>query len=342
MIDMNRSDFGSILDSIVIPDGTPEEQINKQVFPISQASVEMLPSSLFRYRPMGGNQIEAFEKDIIYAVTADMYNDPYDTLIKCDREGIKEYLKHLLSVDSLSKLKAFIQQGNDIPDEIKKGSPTAPWDKIKEKLLEVEDFHSLQVSIDGLINKLSSQIDLFFPVLAKTAKTFSAYACFSEVVDSILMWSHYASSHKGFVLEYDFRPTLANPIKNMVILPVIYSEERFDASAFMLWAFVTFCGSTLKNPDITAHMKMALHKSLDWKYENEWRMIEGTPRKPFDNTPSAVVYKPRAVYYGCEMDLDKKQRLHEIAVSKGIKEYQMYIDIYSSKYEMRYRTYVPV
>ncbi len=32
-------------------------------------------------------------------------------------------------------------------------------------------------------------------------------------------------------------------------------------------------------------------------------MIEGSPRNPFDKTPSAVVYKPKAIYYGCEMDL---------------------------------------
>lgn len=339
---MNRSEFGVILNSIVVPDGTAEDEINKRVFPISQASFDMMPSSLYRYRPDGDNQIDAFEKDVTYALTADMYNDPYDTLIKCDKDGIKAYLRQLLSVETLSQLRAFIQQGNDIPEEIKKGNPSAPWNKIKDKLLDVEDVHFWQANIDATLSQLSSQIDFYFPILAKTAKRFSAYACFSEVVDSILMWSHYASSHKGFVLEYDFKSTLENPIKNMLILPVIYSDERFDASAFMLWAFMTFWGSELKSPDVTAHMKVALHKSLDWEYEKEWRMIEGTPRNPFDKTPSAVVYKPKAVYYGCEMDLEKKQRLHEIASSKGIMEFEMYIDIYSSKYEMKYRPYVPV
>lgn len=339
---MNRSDFGNILDSIVVPDGTPVEEINKRVFPISQASFEMMPSSLFRYRPDGDNQIDAFKRDVIYAVTADMYNDPYDTLIKCDKDGIKAYLRQLLSVETLSQLKAFIQQGNDIPKEVKKGNPNAPWDILKDKLLEVDDIHSWQGNIEASLSQLYSQIDIFFPIIAQTAKCFSAYACFSEVVDSILMWSHYASSHKGFVLEYDFRQTLANPIKNMLILPVIYSEERFDASAFMLWAFMELFGVKLNNPDVTAHMKVALHKSLDWEYEKEWRMIESTPRNPFDETPSAVVYKPKAIYYGCKMDSGKKQRLHEIAVSKGIKEFEMYIDIYSSKYEMRYRPYVPM
>lgn len=104
---MNRSDFGNNLDSILVPDGTPVEEINKRVFPISQASFDMMPSRLFRYRPDGDNQIDAFERDVIYAVTADMYNDPYDTLIKCDKDGIKAYLRQLLSMETLSQLKTF-------------------------------------------------------------------------------------------------------------------------------------------------------------------------------------------------------------------------------------------
>ena len=31
-------------------------------------------------------------------------------------------------------------------------------------------------------------------------------ACFSERVDSSIMWSHYADSHKGFCLEYKVKP----------------------------------------------------------------------------------------------------------------------------------------
>ena len=33
--------------------------------------------------------------------------------------------------------------------------------------------------------------------------------CFSEVYDSMLMWSHYADNHKGFLLAYDI-----NDLKN--------------------------------------------------------------------------------------------------------------------------------
>lgn len=335
---MNRSDFSKILHSIVVPDGVDVDEINKRVLPISQASYEMLPNRLFRYRPCGEEQIDAFANDAIYAVTADKYNDPYDTLVKCDAGAIMGLFRSLLSVDTIMRLKAWIQEGNEIPDAIKQGSPDAPWKIIRERLLAVTDATTLHGSIEKYLEQLSSQMNVLFPIIAKFSKRFAAYACFSEAVESILMWSHYADSHKGFVLEYDFRPTLANPINNMLVLPVIYSNERLDASAYMAWAFLTLNGSRVPNPDTMAHIKVSLHKSLEWEYEREWRMIDGTPRSnPFDTAPSVVHYKPNAIYYGCEMALKDKQHLHEIAVAKGIKEFEMYIDLYSSKYVMKYR-----
>jgi hypothetical protein len=39
------------------------------------------------------------------------------------------------------------------------------------------------------------------------------------------------------------------------------------------------------------------------------------------------------------MPLDDKRKLHEIAQNKGVKEYDMYIDFASEKYEMLYRAY---
>lgn len=337
---MNRSDFAKILNSIVVPEGIDADEIRRRVFPISQASFEMLPNRLFRYRPCGKEQIDALANDAIYAVTADKYNDPYDTLVKCNADAIKDLFRSLLSVDTVMRLKAYIQAGNDIPDEIKRGSPGATWEVIKKQLLALTDTNALQGNIERFLEQLSSQMIVFFPIIAKFSKRFAAYACFSEAVDSILMWSHYADSHKGFVLEYDFRPALANPIKNTLLLPVVYSDDRFDASAYMVWAFLTLFGSRVPKPDLMAHIKASLFKSLEWEYEKEWRMIDGTPRNnPFDTTPSVINYKPNAIYYGCEMVFEDKQQLHEIAVAKGIKEYEMYIDLYSSKYEMRFREY---
>lgn len=332
---MNRTEFAKILNSLVVPQGTPAEEVNSKVCPISEAAFQMMPKSLFRYRAFNDRTLEAFEKDIIYAVTADKYNDPYDTLVKSDIDGIKAYLRKAFSVETLANLKAYLAQGNAMPEAIVQSNPNAQWDQIREKVLEVEDFSDLEEKIEETLKQASLSIDILLPIIAESAKRFSTYACFCESVDNMLMWSHYADSHRGFALEYDFRQTFSSPIVNTVLLPVVYSEDRLDASAFMIWAYLWVIGIRVSSPDTMAHIKVALNKSISWAYEKEWRMINVLPRNPFDQAPTVIEYQPVAVYYGSKMPLDFKRRLHEIAIRKGLREYSMAVDYYSTKYVMK-------
>lgn len=85
----------------------------------------------------------------------------------------------------------------------------------------------------------------------------SAVSCFSDVGDSVLMWSHYADSHKGICLV--FKETLGEP--PFVPFTVEYSEKRpkidimegFDENAFRL---------------------SILTKSDAWSYERERRFVD--------------------------------------------------------------------
>ncbi len=93
---MNREEFAKSLHAAVVPEGTPQEEISTIMYPVSKAIFEMMPDSLFRYRSLNGSksdekQIEAFRNDTIYAVTADRFNDPYDTLVRYDKEAITRY-----------------------------------------------------------------------------------------------------------------------------------------------------------------------------------------------------------------------------------------------------------
>ena len=90
---MDRSEFGRLLDSVVISEGTSAEEMMKTVMPIREAISEMMPEQLFRFRSCDDMHIDAFERDAIYAVTADSFNDPYDTLLKYDMEGIRQYVE---------------------------------------------------------------------------------------------------------------------------------------------------------------------------------------------------------------------------------------------------------
>lgn len=336
---MDREEFAKWLYSTVIPEGTAPEAIQTLTRPVSETIREMMPKRLFRYRAFEKRSVDAFENDMIYAVTADKFNDPYDTLVRYDLEGVEKWVNTVMNTETLGQMKEWYAQGWDLPKEVRHILPKEMTDALKVALFSIEDIKDYEERIEETRKRMTSLIETYFPILSETSKRYSTIACFCESIESILMWSHYADSHKGFALEYDFRPTLEQPIKNVALLPVVYSEERFDVSDYIAWGFLRLLGIPAKMPDISTSFKNALWKSDIWAYEKEWRMIDSTPRDITDERASAIPYKPVAIYYGRHMSSDDKKKLHEMAKEKGIQEFEMYLDYSSKKYEMLYREY---
>lgn len=76
--------------------------------------------------------------------------------------------------------------------------------------------------------------------------------------DDILMWSHYADSHKGICLEFDTRiPDSPFALAQPVNYKTIFDDYTFDAD---------FDATQVSE-------SVSLTKSRHWKYEKEWRVI---------------------------------------------------------------------
>lgn len=100
--------------------------------------------------------------------------------------------------------------------------------------------------------------------------------CLSETPDSLLMWAHYASNHRGFVVRFDeahpfFSATTIDG-QSLKLSKVEYSQERPVLSS-----------STINSPHLY------YRKSPEWLYEREWRLIKSLGR-------AAVVVNPDAEY----------------------------------------------
>lgn len=85
--------------------------------------------------------------------------------------------------------------------------------------------------------------------------------CLSEVPDSLLMWAHYASSHTGFVVEFDawhqyFHQQKSDDDDLRHLQRVCYRENRPSAPLSHMSAIELF-----------------LVKSGHWEYEREWRIV---------------------------------------------------------------------
>lgn len=117
--------------------------------------------------------------------------------------------------------------------------------------------------------------------------------CFSEFNDSILMWSHYADSHRGVCLGFERNSDPDNGLGSYdVSLPVVYRDDN---------ALQSFRPLEL---DHKATSKILTTKSLSWSYEKEWRMIS-RPNAPEMDYPAPL----REVIFGVWTTNDDQRRI---------------------------------
>jgi hypothetical protein len=117
--------------------------------------------------------------------------------------------------------------------------------------------------------------------------------CLSEVPDSLLMWAHYASSHTGFVVEFD-------------ALHASFHEQKSDEDDLRHIRRVYYRESRPSAPlsDMSA-IELFLVKSGHWGYEREWRIVrplaDATATVPADPYPIALFEIPPAAVSGVIM-----------------------------------------
>ena len=140
--------------------------------------------------------------------------------------------------------------------------------------------------------------------------------CLSAEHKSPLMWSHYADSHRGFCVEYDFgspdRATLS-----LLPLPVVYSHDR----PLVPW-YVAFNNTPenimAANKDILLGL---LTKDSSWEYEREWRLLIDTKKPALCQMP-----KITCVYLGACISDTNRAKIIDIAKEKHFAVKQMVVD----------------
>lgn len=120
--------------------------------------------------------------------------------------------------------------------------------------------------------------------------------CFSQIRDSILMWSHYADSHKGVCLGFERNSDPDNGLGNYgVCIPVVYRSDNSLQSFRPL------------ELDHKATSKILTTKSLAWSYEHEWRLIS-KPDSPEIDYPAPL----REVIFGLWTTNDDQTRIKSL------------------------------
>jgi len=131
-----------------------------------------------------------------------------------------------------------------------------------------------------------------------------------------LMWSHYADSHKGFCIEYDYSDLVVDD-HTVLPLPVIYSDER----PLISWKAALDNSPENVEEAVVQFTKGLLTKDNIWSYENEWRIL-------IKATDVSDIPMPRVscVYLGASISDENRNAILQIAKEKNYKVKQMVVD----------------
>ena len=236
------------------------------------------PSRLYKYcRPSVIEHVLA-QKTLRFTRAGDL-NDPFELFPTMD-----SYLRPLLSALWLLKEKPerYAQLLAHTKELIPETNIRISFERHLEETFEDENsfiVSSLRNEISDQIKKMTANERRSF-LSSNREKLNNSFGILSlsEVPDSILMWSHYAGDHKGFVLEldatdpfFDQKAFPNDPLR--CIQKVLYEHERPPEAHFESKHWLRTQRDAVR--DLFEYMAgtLLLTKSSDWAYEQEWRMV---------------------------------------------------------------------
>lgn len=156
------------------------------------------------------------------------FNDPFDCMPAYEPDSYKNFEKYR----------------PDLLPRYGKSQRLSPAERIRQKPVLKKNVENA-VKSGEYAKGLASNVGVF---------------CMSRTPCNTLMWSHYANSHKGFVVE--FRISMNAP-RELVEFILPFKVDYVNERPILNWALSG--GENLKQYYLT--------KSLDWEYEQEERII---------------------------------------------------------------------
>lgn len=174
--------------------------------------------------------------------------------------------------------------------------------------------------------------DIDLDMLSESMKSIGIFSL-STKRREVLLWSHYADEHKGFSVGFELADNDSSVEDTFFNRPweVKYTSDN---------PFLKFINSFADNKVDSATFETSLllcgvtHKSTNWKYESEHRLITAKPG--FKRYQPSVV---KEVIFGLNMALKHKRTLKSLLSGpewKHVKFHQAYRDGYELQLKTRY------
>lgn len=275
------------------------------------------------YKYLHPGRIDILRNKEIRFTQPGSFNDPFEIFPAFERIMTETGFDKLMN-EGEPVTESLTWDDVDIEGMLKKEMPQLDGKKIARTIkqsisvqdalkLIVPDFYNIMKSMatsndSDFMKQISDSIKLNW-------NTKFGVLCLSENWDNLIMWAHYADSHKGFVIAFDSQHSFFNQRKSQddkirFVKPVIYATTRPEITAY--------------DPQYDEDQMMAnlannilFTKSIHWSDEKEWRLIyalEDAKRVLkddiylFDLPPSCVT----DIIFGCRSSDDLKKDITEL------------------------------
>lgn len=249
--------------------------------------------NVYRFFSFEDYNFKGLEEGYLWCSKVEDFNDPFENFIK---EGDFD-LRNLSKVD----LVAFLESNQlvtyqDPSAGIVANSKLLDLHKLVESRYE-EIIPQINKAIITSANMLQNK---YFHCLSHDAGT-------ENPLSERLLWSHYASGLRGFVIEYDLDRLLdclsRKNGNNFIGTHLIdYVSSNFES----------FINSCIENGRPVMINDFLFTKHVDWNYENEIRLISASEKLDYS------IDCMKRIVVGEKMSKANRQRIFEIVHSKGL------------------------
>lgn len=306
-----KDEYLKILDSTIFCEGDIEKA--------QRIKINNLPGKIFKYRAINEFSLDNLASDSVWVNSPSEYNDPYEFYEKNNIDSLfraieKKHFSELVKIflNEIDLPKNILDQANDYEE---------PIAFVTKYILKSSSNYS-ESEIDNLVGALNSITKQNVQEKLKEkiwhTQSMMKVCSFCESPDVLLMWSHYADSHKGMCIEYDIERWRSDDIRKRLLFPVIYSDQIYDSTKHL--------ENYILNSDFNNLYPIisGTRKSLDWGYEKEWRLIfQIGPSFESQNYPMNCQSK---VYLGMKMNAEDKNKVIDICQRKNIEVYETELD----------------
>jgi len=277
---------------------------------------DSIPKTLCKYVTADG-LINILETGKLKFSAARLFNDPFDLTINPWDIDLKDFRE-----DLETEIKIAISDNADLPNHLGdlRNYANAP-DTTKENLN-----NEIKKWCDQIIERQKiNQEDLKAGAKANLEKI--RVLSLTTEHNNLLMWAHYADSHKGAVLKFRGNDEFFKKVLNV-------EYEKDLATSGLISKHIRFGMDLTTNPAID----FLRTKSSYWRYEQEWRLmgdaVNPVMKREFHLFPPHAL---KEIYLGCKIQEDKIEEVRSLIngnfkhvkifkASKNQKEFKLDID----------------